>query len=138
LRRSRSNEDGARACREGLAEALECARADELCLPARWRALADLCAGSSLESWPPAVQLARTALEIEPCEEGRSELARALLAAGEARAASAAMAAALLGCASAARASTLLVELACVEECLGRRERAGALRGFAAELREVA
>ena len=138
LRRSRASENSARACREGLAEALECARADELCLPAGWGALAALCVGSNVESWPPAVLLARTALQIEPCEEGRTELAHALIAAGETRAAAAAMAAALLGCASAARASTLLDELASVEERLGRRERAGALRGFAAGLREVA
>jgi len=138
LRRSRSNAVDARACSEGLAEALECARADELTLPARWAAVAELCTGSNRSAWPSAVQLARTALEIEPCEEGRTELARALLAAGEARVASAAMAAALLGCGNVARALTLLDELACVEERLGRRERAGALRGFAADLRAVA
>jgi hypothetical protein len=138
LRRSRSNAADSRACREGLAEALEGARADELCLPARWVALATLCVESSLESWPPAEVLARIALEIEPCEEGRTELAHALLAAGEARAASGAIAAAVLGCGSAARARTLLDELARVEERLGRSVRAGALRGFADHLRDVA
>jgi hypothetical protein len=127
-----------RACREGFAEALECARLDGLALPARWSALASLCASSGVAAWPRSVLLARTALEVEPCEEGRVELGRALLAAGEPRAAAAAMAAALLACRSVGRAAPLLDELARLEDRHGRRERAGLLRGYAAELREVA
>jgi hypothetical protein len=138
LRRVRHGVTELLACRAGLAEALECARRDGLGLPARWSLLAGFCAASAVEAWPRSVHLARAALEIEPCEEGRAELGRALLAAGDARAAAGAMAAALLGCRSAARAVPLLDELARVEERLGRRERAGILRGFAARLREVA
>lgn len=138
VRRGQAAVEAVRACREGFAEALECARRDSLALPARWRALARLCASSGVEAWPRSVHIARTALEVEPCEEGRVELGRALLAEGEPRAAAAAMAAALLGCRSVGRAAPLLDELARLEDRLGRRERAGLLRSFATDLREVA
>jgi len=139
LRCEPADGSAALACREGLREAVACARGDALPLARSWRELALACSEVPLpERWPRASALARAALEVEPCEEARAALARALLVEGDAPAASSALAAALLSCPSARRGAALLDELAAVEQRLGRRGRARALRGWAARAREVA
>jgi hypothetical protein len=141
---ARAAEDAATlACREGLAEALACARDDALRLEVRWRRLARACIEASVGAWPRASALARVSLEVEPCTEGRVELARALLVedATSSHAAAEAgrtLAAALLSCVSARRGADLLDELATLEQRLGRARRARCLRGWAARTREVA
>jgi hypothetical protein len=127
-----------RACRDGLDEALGCARGDALALPSRWQALVRACIVGTVDEWPQASTLARLSLEVEPCAEGRVELARAHLAEGRPEAAGRGLATALLTCPSARRGADLLDELARLEERLGRGRRARALRGWAARTREVA
>lgn len=127
-----------RACREGLEEALGCAREDALALPARWSAAARACIVGAVDGWPRASTLARVALEVEPCAEGRVELARALSAEGDPDAAARVLASALLSCSSARRGAGLLEELAGLEQRRGRGRRARALRAWAARARGVA
>jgi hypothetical protein len=139
----RQQDAALRACRDGLAEALACARSDALRLDARWCGLVRACIDAAVPDWPQASTLARVSLEVEPCAEGRVELARALLVAEDASAAEAAeagsaLAAALLACPSARRGADLLDELAALEERLGRPRRARSLRDWAARTREVA
>jgi hypothetical protein len=127
-----------RSCRAGLSEALDCARSDGLTLARPLRELAGACVDLPLAAWPTASGLARTALDLEPGEVGRTELAQALLAEGDVSAASRLLACALLSCPSARRGAGLLEQLARIESLRGRARRARALRSWAARTQEVA
>jgi hypothetical protein len=138
LRREGGRPQQVRACCEGLAEALDCARRDGAQLGGRWVALARACVDRPCSAWPRASSLAAASLEMEPCEAGRAALARALLDQGDSLGASRALAAAVLTCPSARRGAGLLEELARVVEGRGCSGRARALRGWAAVVAEVA
>jgi hypothetical protein len=124
------------ACRAGLREAQECARADGWDMPHNLRRLVPRVIGSPPQEWPDAVRLARTAFALEARESGAVLLAQALDRAGDAHAASGLLAVALLFGPPAARRVPLLRELARLQAGLGRYRRERRLLRAAAHLSE--
>ncbi|HVS11671.1 MAG TPA: hypothetical protein VMS76_17520 [Planctomycetota bacterium] len=126
LQRARSRDpaselDTWRACTR---EALEACAADALALDARAVELLEACLTHPPPSWPSAVDLARLALRLEPCDAGRLRLAQAWMAEGEPWGASGVLALGLSRGPASRLEPRLLAGLARAQSACGERFRA--------------
>jgi len=121
-----------------LREQLACSAADRVRLARSLFEILRSTHASAPRDWPPALELARASLALQPCEAGRVRLAQALLVASDAPAASVLLAN-LLAARPAPRCTpSVLATLALAEEACGASRRSQELRRLAAQAGEVA